>query len=498
MNLFNKGVKYKILFVASEAAPFVKVGGLGEVMYSLPRALKELGHDARVMIPKYGTIDTNEFKLETEYSNLKPVSNASDPHGLFISNILHYKNKNGEIQAYFLENKEFYEKRANTYGYSDDAIRWALLSKSALEFLKHSEWAPDVIVSSDWQTGLIPNYLHTEYKDEPTLSNLATVFSIHNLAFQGMFDHHSVSEMDYDAGQQEIPSFDNPRLLQLNFMRRGVMYADVINTVSPTYAQEITTPEYGESLNDLLNERRMRLFGILNGVDYESYNPEADPILDHKYSVGTLENRIENKRLLRKKFNLPDNNAPLLSIISRLTDQKGFGLLFDTARPLFKNFDFQLIILGGGGAGFVDFFRELGKQYPDRVAGHFTFDATLPRLILGAADIILIPSKYEPSGLTQLEAMRYGVIPVVRKTGGLADSVIDYDPGTDMGTGFVFNDFDSYAFYGTVARSLETYKYPEAWRIFQKRVMKADFSWDRSAREYVNLFDKAISFHKEK
>ena len=450
------------------------------------------------MIPKYGTIDTNEFKLETEYSNLKPVSNASDPHGLFISNILHYKNKNGEIQAYFLENKEFYEKRANTYGYSDDAIRWALLSKSSLEFLKHSEWVPDVIVSSDWQTGLIPNYLHTEYKDEPTLSNLATVFSIHNLAFQGMFDHHSVSEMDYDAGQQEIPSFDNPRLLQLNFMRRGVMYADVINTVSPTYAQEITTPEYGESLNDLLNERRMRLFGILNGVDYESYNPEADPILDHKYSVGTLENRIENKRLLRKKFNLPDNNAPLLSIISRLTDQKGFGLLFDTARPLFKNFDFQLIILGGGDAGFVDFFRELGKQYPDRVAGHFTFDATLPRLILGAADIILIPSKYEPSGLTQLEAMRYGVIPVVRKTGGLADSVIDYDPGTDMGTGFVFNDFDSYAFYGTVARSLETYKYPEAWRIFQKRVMKADFSWDRSAREYVNLFDKAISFHKEK
>ena len=312
MQLFKSKKKYKILFIASEAGPFVRAGGLGEIMYSLPKSLRELGNDVRVMTPKYGTIDTERFNLKLELSKLTPVPVENDPNGLFISNVLRYDDEKGDTLAYFLENKEFYEKRANTYGYSDDAIRWALLSKGTLEFLKQSDWLPDILVASDWQTGLIPNYLHTEYKDEPALSKFTTVFSIHNLAFQGMFDNRSVSDMDYDAGQEQIPSFDNPRLLKLNFMRRGIMYADIINTVSPTYAQEITTPEYGESLHNLLTERRMRLFGILNGVDYESYNPETDPNLPNTYSINTLEKREDNKRLLRKKFNLPDRDVPLL------------------------------------------------------------------------------------------------------------------------------------------------------------------------------------------
>ncbi len=495
MKLFQTRSNLKILFVAPEAAPFIKVGGLGEVMYSLPKALRALGHDARVMVPKYATMDTEKFPLKLEMADLKPVPTVNDPNGLFVSNVLSFEEDN-RIIAYFLENMEYYEKRANTYGYSDDAIRWALLSKGTLEFLKQSKWQPDIIVSSDWQTGLIPNYLHSEYRDDPILSKIATVFSIHNLSYQGMFDHRFVDAMDYDSGQGEIPSFDDPRLLKLSFMRRGIMHADVINTVSPTYAQEITTPEYGELLDGLLTERRSRLFGILNGIDCESYNPETDPRLDFNYSIKTLNQRRKNKSGLRKKFGLAETeDVPLLCIISRLTDQKGFNLLFDTIRPLLKNFNFQLMVLGGGDGYFINFFHTLIKENPDRVAGHFTYDESLPRLILGSADAILIPSKFEPSGLTQMEAMRYGVVPIVRKTGGLADSVIDYDATNQIGTGFVFESFDSYVFYGAIVRALETYKYPKLWEGIQKRAMKADFSWTYSAKEYVKLFGKAISFH---
>ncbi len=492
---FSKS-KPKILFVASEAAPFVKVGGLGGVMYSLPKALRALGCDARVIIPKYATMDVEKFPLRLETKNLHPVSDEHDPYGLFVSNVWRHENESGETVAYFLENMEYYEKRANTYGYADDAVRWALFSKGTLEFLKQSNWQPDIIVSNDWQAGLIPNYLQTEYKEEPKLSRIATIFCIHNLSYQGMLDFRFGSEMDYDSGHEMIPEFDNPRLMKLNFMRRGIIYADIINTVSPTYAQEITTPEYGELLNDLLGERKSRLFGILNGIDYEFYNPKTDPNIDFKYDINNLDQRAKNKSLLRKRFNLnSEDNAPLFSIVSRLTDQKGFGLLFDAAKPLLNNLDFQLVILGTGDSDFISFFHDLINEYPLRVAGHLSFDDTLPHLILGGADAILIPSRFEPCGLTQMEAMRYGVVPIARKTGGLADSIIDYDLKTNSGTGFLFGPFDQYAFYGTMVRAIETYKYSKAWRGIQKRAMKADFSWTNSAREYIKLFEEAISLH---
>lgn len=497
MPIFSKKAELKILFVASEAGPFVKVGGLGEVMYSLPKALRELGYDARVLIPKYGAIDLQKFPLKLEVEKIEPVSMDVDPNGIFTFNVLSSSDERGAVVAYFLENHEYYEKRANPYGYSDDPVRWALLCKGALEFLKRSKWIPDVIVSSDWQGGLIPNYLHEEYKDHPRLSRIAAIFSIHNLSYQSMFDHHLVNDMDYDSGQGEIPAFDNPRLLKLNFMRRGIMHADVISTVSPTYSQEITTPEYGELLDGLLSERRTRLFGILNGIDYENYNPGKDPKLEANYSDVSLGNRAKNKAALRKHFKLPENNSPLLCVISRLTEQKGFGLLNETMRPLINNFDFQFIVLGSGDSYFVSFFQDLINKYPDRVGGHFVYDDILPKLILGSADIILIPSRFEPSGLTQMEAMRYGVIPLARKTGGLADSVVNYDPVKEDGTGFVFEAFDNYAFYGAAVRALETYKYPRIWSELQKRAMNSDFSWKHSANEYVELFRKAIAFHKD-
>lgn len=475
----------------------MKVGGLGEVMHSLPKALRERGVDARILVPKYATMDTSRFPLALEREGLVLARSEEDPHGIFVSNVLRYDEKRQTI-AYFLENMEYYEKRANVYGYTDDAARWALLSKGVLEFVRQSDWKPDVIVAADWQAGLVPNYLHTTYKEDPLLKGIATVFSIHNLSFQGSFDHRFVSEMDYDSGSAAIPPLGDERFSTMNFMRRGIRYADVVNTVSPTYAQEITTPEYGEKLDDLLRERRSRLFGILNGIDRDSYDPATDPRLEARYDARTLERRAENRTALRRKFNLEDDpKIPLIGIVSRLTDQKGFGLLMDAGRPLLENFKFQLVVLGSGDSHFMAFFQDLAKQYPSQVAVHLTYDETLPRLIYGGADVILIPSRFEPSGLTQMEAMRYGALPIVRKTGGLADSVEDYASETQTGTGFVFEKFDHHALFGTIVRVLETYRYPDAWRGIQRRAMAADFSWSKSAEEYLRLFDRAIEFHAQ-
>ena len=484
----------KILFVASEAAPFVKVGGLGEVMYSLPKALRELGYDARIMIPKYASIDTEKFPLQLEVAGIKSLTDDSDPYDLLVSNILKYVDKNGHTTAYFLENMEYYEKRANVYGYGDDTIRWVLLSKGVLEFLKRADWRPDIIVASDWQTGFIPNLLRTDYKDDPVLCKIKVIFSIHNLQFQGLFDHRFVSEMDFDAGQSKIPAFFDPKLLKLNGMRRGIIYADLINTVSPTYAREILNEELGEKLNGLLSERRSILFGILNGIDTDSFNPLTDPNIATNYSINNLDRRIENKIALQKHFGLPvDENKFVIGIVSRMDGQKGFDLIIQIADSLIQNVDFQLVIVGTGSNEYRCFFQELQKKYFQKIAGYFFFDNKLPRMIFAGADSILIPSRFEPSGLVQMEAMRYGAIPIVRKTGGLADSVEDYVPGEDKGTGFVFNNYDQYALLIAIIRALEVYRNKKEWAKLMRRAMAKDFSWKGSAKEYIKLFSQVLN-----
>ena len=488
----------KLLFVASEAAPFVKVGGLGEVMHSLPRALREAGHDARVMVPKYDIIDTEQFPLRMECEGLHPALDTEDPHDTFVSNVLRYEDSKRHTIAYFVENMEYYEKRANVYGYSDDTIRWVLFSRCVLEFLRQSDWTPDIIIASDWQTGFIPNLLKTEYQDSIRLKRIKTVFSIHNLQFQGMFDHHFVAEMDYDAGQAPIPSLLDPRLLKLNGMRRGIMYADFLNTVSPTYAKEILTEQLGEKLNDLLIERRSRLFGILNGIDTEEMSPETDPNIESRYSMSTLEKRSPNKIALQKQFGLPLNPEKfVIGIVSRMEEQKGFNLIVEIAESLMQNIDFQLIVVGNGSNEYRGFFQSLQERFPDRVAGHYFFDAKLPRMIFAGADAILIPSRFEPSGLVQMEAMRYGAVPIVRQTGGLADSVEDHVPGEGKGTGFVFQNYDKFALLIAMVRSAETFHDRKEWERIMKRAMKKDFSWKTSAREYLKLFSLALADGKQ-
>lgn len=480
----------KILFVGSEAVPFVKVGGLGEVLHALPKALRELGHDARVMIPNYAIIDAEKFPRSMKIEHLEVPNTGNGP---IICNIKEHKDDDGAI-TYFLENEEYYEKRASVYGYDDDPTRWALLARGAIEFVRHpGGWQPDLIVANDWQGGLIPNYMKTEYRDDPIIQKIGVVFVIHNIHYQGMFDPKHISELDYDDGQSQIPPINDPRLVKLNYMRRGIRFADVINTVSPTYAREITTPEFGETLDAILKERRSRLFGILNGINYDLYNPETNPYVEFHYGAKELGTKNKNKKILQQKFNLPEQkDVFLVSIVSRLSEQKGLDLVMETIEPLLLNFDFQFIILGSGDSRYMSFFDELGKKYP-QVATHLSFDPILPHMIYAGSDSILIPSRFEPSGLTQMEAMRYGAIPIVRKIGGLADSVTEYLPEENEGTGFAFERYDPYALYGTFARAFETHKHPKIWREIQKRAMAANFSWEKSAKEYIKLFDRALN-----
>lgn len=492
MDFIKRSKPLKILFVGAEAVPFVKIGGLGEFLYALPKALSELGHDVRVMIPKYATIDAEKFPMTTVIERLM----VPDPdHEDIVCNVKKYENNNlMEPINYFLENQEYYEKHSSVYGYDDDAARWALLCRGTIEFMRsYKEWRPDIIVANDWQGGLLPNYMKCEYKDDPVISKIAAVFVIHNLYFQGMFDHYCISELDYDDGKSAVPPITDSRLLKTNFMSRGIRFADIISTVSPNYAREITTPEYGEFLDTLLQERRSHLYGILNGISYDRYNPETNPYVEFKYNAKSLGERRKNKKILQQKFNLDErNDVFMVAIVSRLNEQKGFDLVIETIKPLLDNFDFQFVVLGSGESKYLSFFDELDKMYP-QVATHLLNDAILPHVIYSGADMIVIPSRFEPSGLTQMEAMRYGMVPLVRKTGGLADSVKDYNPQEQTGTGFLFEKYDQYAFFGTFIRAFETYKYPTIWQGIQKRAMVANFSWEKSAKEYVELFKRALS-----
>lgn len=508
MSFFNGKEGRKVLFIAPEANPFAKAGGLGEVMFALPRALSKIGYDARVMIPRYAGINLEKFRLTMEYSGLEvPTDSTSGKDtepSFLVCNVRKYDPSKAEdtsgkipVTTYFLENEEYYEKRSNVYGYSDDAVRWALFCRGVLEFLKRSEWVPDVIVASDWQSGFLANYLRTSYKHFPKLSGIATIFMIHNLYYQGMFDHHYVSEMDFDDGQSALPSLFDSRLLKLNGMRRGIMYSDVITTVSPTYSQEIMTKDYGELLDDLLKERRSRVHGVLNGIDYDEFNPETDKGLKANYSMASVAKRAKNKEELQARFGLPkDKKVPVIGIVSRLVEQKGFDLLFNVAEPLLQELKFQFVIVGPGEGKYMSFFKGLSDKYPQQVSAHLSFDPILPRLIFGGADMILIPSRFEPCGLVQMEAQRYGLIPIARKTGGLSDSVFDYNADSGIGTGFTFQDYNSLSLAIAVARACEHYRDSTNWKKIQKQAMQANFSWENSADEYTRIFEIAIDFRK--
>lgn len=500
---FRPKKSLKILFVGSEAAPFARVGGLASVMYSLPKALADQGYDARIMIPRYLAINDSKYHLKMEFEGLKvPTDSKENGPEHIICNVKRCDpetTSTAGVTSYFLENQEYYEQRANVYGYVDDPIRFALLCRGALEFIRQqATWVPDIIVALDWQCGLIPNYLKTVYKEDVVLSRIATNFSIHNLFFQGNFDHRFVSEMDYDDGHSPVPGLFSERLGKINMMRRGIMYADTINTVSPNYAREIMTKEYGEKLDDLLRERRAVLTGILNGIDYDISNPRTNPHVSYPFDINSLETRKKNKAALQERFGLPvDKNAFIMAIVGRLSKQKGLDLFYNIADTILNELPIQFIIVGEGESEFMSFFHDLETRHPGKVALHLKYDPVLPVLVYAGADVVLLPSRFEPCGLVQMEAMRMGCIPIVRKTGGLADSVEDYNPDNGTGTGFVFEKFDSSSLMIALIRAFENFRDKDKWMALQERAMEEDFSWKTSAKKYAELFVRARKIHKQ-
>ncbi len=496
-----KKPKTKILFLSSEEAPFAKVGGLGEVIFSLPRALKYLGFDARVMIPLYGSIDKEKLPLQYAFSDLQ-VPTSSKAETKLICNVKKYtppQFARYPVTTYFLENQEYYELRSNVYGYSDDRIRFALLCRGCLEFLATSrEWVPDIIVCADWMTGYLPNLLKTEYRDHKVLGNIATLFSIHNLAIQGTGRPlRFIPDSERDDGNGPLPDLLSEEMAKLNPMRRGIIHADLVNTVSPTYAKEITTEEYGEGLEELLREKRSMLYGILNGIDFETNDPGTDRGLASRFTAKNIEARDMNKAALQKRLGLPaKKDAFFIGIISRLSKQKGFDLLQPVIDPFLRATGSQLVVVGTGDSELMDFFQDLSKRLPEQAAAHLQYDDVLPHLVFAGCDAILIPSKYEPSGLTQMEAMRFGAVPVARRTGGLADTIDDLFPDDNKITGFLFNEMDPHELLIAMTRAFANWRHRNDWRSLQKRVMMKDFSWNRSAREYADLFQKAIAAHQ--
>ena len=503
MKLFGPEPKLKILFITSEEAPFAKVGGLGEVMFALPRALNALGHDARVMVPFYGSIKREGF--QAPYIREQLMVPAESPSGdkWLVCNVRRAEQTNdprSPATTYFLENQEYYELRENVYGYADDQVRFALLSRGCLEFLNiYREWAPDVVVSTDWMTGYLPNFLKTNYQDYAKLKNIATLFSIHNLSSQGTIrPHQFLQETEKDDGHGPVPNLFDERMPLVNAMRRGIIYADLINTVSPTYANEITTEEFGEGLGALLREKRAKLHGVLNGIDYETNDPAKDPNIAKPYTGKTIADRIENKLELQKRFGLEQNKGKfVVGIVSRLVRQKGIGLLEPILGDFLKMSGAQLVVVGSGDTEIMKMLQEMEKQFPNQIKLHLQLDKELPHLLYAGCDVILVPSKFEPSGLTQMEAMRFGAVPVARRTGGLADTIEDYVPEQGKGTGFLFNEFDSNALLIAITKAYAAWQHQSEWLELQKRIMAKDFSWDRSAREYVKLFERVIRIHKE-
>jgi starch synthase len=487
--------KLKILMVGAEAMPYAKVGGFSSVILYLSKALYEQGHDVRIFMPKFGFIDQqNNYDLEMLVEGLQvPTDNDVEPY--LTCNVKMHKNQYG-ITTYFLENMEYYEKRNNVYGYSDDPIRWGLLCRGALEFIKKAIFLPDVVHTNDWHSGLVSNYIKTSYKTDNQIAKIATLHTIHSIAHQGHIVPQNVSELEYDDGQSGIPSLFDTKFLNLNFMRRGIINSDAVNTVSKTYAKEILTEEFGEGLDKLLLEVRSKLFGIVNGIDYEEFDPSTDKYIQVNYSVTNLHRRLKNKLALQDEMDLPvDENIPVFGFVGRLDYQKGVDLLVNTLEHALKEFNMQFVQVGGGDSSLVDMLKDLKQKYPQKVGIHTYPNFLLPRLFFAGTDVMLYPSRFEPCGIVQLEAMRYGSIPLVRKVGGLVDTVFDFDSISLEGTGFILKEFSEMSLMGQIARVLELYKNKPLWLRLQQNAMRQDYSWNYSAKEYVKLYLRAIDLH---
>lgn len=483
----------KVAFVASEVVPFAKTGGLADVAGSLPKEIANLGHDVKVFMPKYYSID--EYKFDLKY--LDSIGEMQIRVGGIPRPVHVHKGflPDSNTEVYFIDYSFHFHRHQIYTNDHDEDERFILFSKAVIEVFQRLGWAPDIVNCNDWQTGLIPFYLKENYSWDRMFDKTACVFTIHNIGYQGRFSKDTLDngEIDhkffYPGGPVEFHD-------SVSFLKTGIVFSELVNTVSETYAAELLTPEYSAGMHDVLLSRKNDFLGILNGVDYSIWNPKTDKYLPHHYDENDLSGKLLNKKFLLQHVGLPfDENKPLIGIISRLAIQKGFDIIAKSIYDLME-LDAQWVILGSGEPKYEHLFRSMAYMHPNQTAVYIGYNNELAHLIEAGADIFLMPSHYEPCGLNQIYSLKYGTVPVVRKTGGLADTVQDWNEfnelGLDTGNGYSFYEYSGAALIHSVKRAINDFKNKPVWEKIQINGMMKNYSWKRSAEKYVDMYNLAI------
>ena len=482
----------KILITSLEVTPFAKVGGLADIAGSLPKALNKLGYDVRVSMPKHKTVDETKFPMNSLIKEMSvPIGDKEVVYSVEETMI-----PNTEIPVYLIGNEEYYNRDGiyqtpEGIDFPDNDERFICFSKAVLEMLNLLEWQPDVIHCNDWHTAFIPVYLKSLYSEKTKLKQIATLYTVHNLAFQGLFpiERSFLTGLEEDLDAMEALTIWD----QLNLMKGGLLCADILNAVSKRYSQEIQTVEYGCGLESILQTRQYDLYGVLNGIDYDIWFPSTDADIVPNYDYETIGGKKVCKEALQKTLGLSvRKDTPLIGMVSRLDAGKGFDILAEGIHDIMK-LDVQFVLLGTGHPQYHKIFEKIGSGYRRRMSINLKFDAKLSRQIYAGADIFLMPSRYEPCGLGQMISLAYGTIPIVRSVGGLADTISNFNPESGEGNGFVFEEYSSEQLVYMVKKAVGTFGNKDAWVKLIKNAMDSDFSWSVSAQKYVELYEKAVA-----
>jgi starch synthase len=473
----------KVAFVASEGVPFSKTGGLADVVGALPKALAALGHEVEVILPRY--------RITPPGSTVRDAQSLTLPLGSgYKFAAVQDAGRNHQVQTYLIDCPEYFDREGlyqqKGEDYPDNAARFAAFSMAALEFLKHSATSPDIIHCHDWQTALVPIYLRNLYRGDSYYGRTSVVFTLHNLGYQGLFLPHVLPQISLHAGLFTLDALEYYGMI--NLLKGGLIFSDFITTVSPKYAEEIQTPELGYGLEGVLYSRAARLRGIVNGVDYEEWDPATDKLLAANYSPDNLQGKEACKKALLEKMGAlaPVLRRPVIGIVSRFDPQKGFDLIAAIAEQL-AALDLYVVALGTGQPAYEELFRTMAAKYPDKFLVKIAYDNTLAHQIEAGSDMFLMPSRYEPCGLNQIYSLKFGAVPIVRATGGLDDTIETFDGLT--GTGFKFHEYSPKALLTTIHAALELYQDPVVWHRLMQNGMKEDFSWSTSARAYSQIYE---------
>ncbi|HKE43872.1 MAG TPA: glycogen synthase [Steroidobacteraceae bacterium] len=479
-----------ICFVASEVAPLAKTGGLADVSSALPRFLHSQGHDVRLFLPFYSSIETAKLEL-APLDGLKDVPLQLGTRR-FTFSIITARLAGSSLPIHLVHCPALYQRPGIYTAGPDEHLRFLLLTRAAIESCQRLGFSPQVFHCNDWHTAFAPLFLRSIYGWDKLFAKTRTVLTIHNIGYQGVFGAAAVGDLGLGEAQHLLHQ-DDLRAGRINSLRHGVMYADVISTVSPTYAREICTDQYGMGLQSDLRARGTAVLGILNGVDYTEWNPTSDPHLPHHYNAEDLAGKTRMKQFLMRTLKLElGRRVPLVGMVTRMTVQKGIDLLFDSLPRLLASRNFRLAVLGSGEARYEEFFTSLQRAHPGKVVFHRGYSEKLAHLIEAASDIFLMPSLYEPCGLNQMYSLKYGTVPIVRRTGGLADSVQLYDPDTGAGDGIVFNDYNPGAIVWAINAALDLYQNRAVWTRIMTNGMAQDFSWEKQGAAYVELYARLV------